>query len=117
MPATRPVAGSRGTRAVLAIGTAASVACFAIALVLEFAGRPIGGGSATDLAAVARSTLALEAWGWATLGTFAVIAAPVAAIVATALEFLAIGDRRTAVTAGGVLVVLGTGLVLALVSA
>ena len=91
----------------LAVGTAVSVACFAIALVLEFLGRPEGAGSATDLGAVLRSAVALETWGWATLGTFAVIASPVAAIVATALEYRAAGDRRTALTAVGVLAILG----------
>jgi uncharacterized membrane protein len=93
-----------------------SVACFAIALILEFLGRPTGDGSATDLAAVASSTLALEPWGWATLGTFAVIVTPALAIVATGLEYAVIRDRRTAWTAIAVLVILGVSLVVALLS-
>lgn len=113
-PAMRPA--DRGTRLVLAGGTAASVACFAIALILEFLGRPTGDGSATDLAAVAASTLALEPWGWATLGTFAVIVTPALAIVATGLEYAAIRDRRTAWTAVAVLVVLGVSLAVSLMS-
>jgi len=115
-PAGRPIAASRGTRAVLAVGTAVSVTCFVLALVLEFLGRPTGGGSATDLGAVLRSASALEAWGWATLGTYAVIMSPVAAIMATALEYLRAGDRRTAWTAAGVLVVLAVSLGVSLLS-
>ena len=102
---SRVQAGTQGTRAALAVGTAVSVVCFAVALILEFLGRPDGGGSATDLGAVARSTLALEPWGWATLGTFAVILSPVVAILATALEYASIHDRRTALTAVAVLAV------------
>ena len=113
-PAGRPIAASRATRTVLALGTGVSVACFALALLLEFLGRPAGGGSATDPGAVLRSAIAMEAWGWATLGTYAVIASPVGAIVATALEYLRAGDRRTAWTATGVLVVLALSLVVSL---
>lgn len=115
-PAGRAIPASRATRAVLAVGSAISVACFAIALVLEFLERPDGGGSATDPGAVLRSAIALEPWGWATLGTYAVIASPVAAIVATALEYARTGDRRTAWTAVGVLVVLGVSLAVSLLS-
>ena len=57
--AARPA--SRSTRLVLAGGTAVSVACFAVALILEFLGRPTGGGSTTDPAAVAASTLVFAA--------------------------------------------------------
>jgi len=115
-PAGRIIPASRATRAVLAVGTGVSVACFAIALILEFLERPIGGASATDLGAVLRSAIALEPWGWATLGTFAVIASPVGAIAATALEYARTGDRRTAWTAVGVLVVLGVSLAVSLLS-
>ena len=115
-PAGRVIPDSRATRAVLTVGTAISVGCFAIALGLEFAGRSTASGSATDLGAVGRSVLALEPWGWATLGTFGVIASPIAAIAATAVEYLRAGDRRTAWTAVGVLVVLALSLVVALLS-
>lgn len=115
-PAGRTIPASRATRAVLAAGTAVSVACFAVAIALEFLGRPEGSGSATDLGAVLRSVLALETWGWATLGTFAVIVSPVGAIVATALEYARTGDRRTAWTAVGVLIVLGISLTVSLLS-
>ena len=114
-PAGRVIPGSRATRAVLAAGTGVSVACFAIALLLEALGRPLGGGAATDLAAVLRSAAAFESWGWATLGTFAVIVSPVGAIVATAVEYARTGDRRTAWTAVGVLVVLAVSLVVSLI--
>lgn len=112
--AVRPA--SRATRLVLAGGSAVSVVCFAVALLLEFVGRARGGGSATDIGAVVTSALALEPWGWATLGTFAVIVTPALAIVATGLEYAAIRDRRTAWTAVAVLVVLGVSLVVSLLA-
>lgn len=118
-PAVAPAqvrAGTRGTRAVLAVGTAVSVVCFSIAIILELLGRPDVRGSATDLGAVFRSAAALEPWGWATLGTFAVILSPAGAILATAFEHAAIHDRRTALTAVAVLVVLGISLVVSLLS-
>ncbi len=113
-PAIRPA--SRSTRLALAGGTAVSVTCFAAALILEFLGRPTSGGSATDLAAVIASALAFEPWGWATLGTYAVIVTPALAIVATGLEYAAIRDRRTGWTAVAVLLVLGVSLVVSLLS-
>ena len=115
-PAGRVIPASRATRSALAVGTAVSIACFAMALSLEFLGRPAGGGSATDLGAVVRSVLALETWGWATLGTFAVIVTPVGAIITTALEYTRAGDRRTAWTAVAVLIVLGESLMVSLLS-
>jgi hypothetical protein len=113
-PAARPVPASRATRAALATGTGAAIACFAVALLLQALGRPEGGGSAVDLPAVLGSAIALEAWGWATLGTFAVIVAPVAAIGATGVEYARAGDRRTAWTAAGVLGVLAVSLLVSL---
>ena len=115
-PAGRPIAASRATRAVLAAGTGFSVTCFAVALVLEFLGRPTGSGSATDPGAVIRSVVALEPWGWATLGTYGVIVSPIAAVSATAWEYRRVGDHRTAWTAIGVLVVLAVSLAVALLS-
>jgi uncharacterized membrane protein len=91
-----------------------SVACFAVALALEFLERPTGGGEALDLGAVVASALAFERWGWATLGLFAVIVSPVAAMVATAAEYALAGDRRTFLTALLVLAVLGVSLVVSL---
>ena len=114
-PTAPPRATSRATRGALAIGTGVSVACFAVALILEFLGRPDGTGAAIDVPAVLRSAAALEPWGWATLGTFAVIVTPVAAIVATAAEYGRAGDRRTALTALGVLAVLAVSLVVSLI--
>lgn len=116
VPPAQIRAGTRGTRAVLAVGTAVSVVCFSVAIVLELLGHPDARGSATDLGAVFRSATALEPWGWATLGTFAVILSPAGAIVATAFEHAAIHDRRTALTSVAVLVVLGVSLVVSLLS-
>jgi hypothetical protein len=114
MSGIRPVAASTATRAVLAIGTGASVVCFVIALVLESIGRPTGGGSAFDFPAVFRSAAGPDVWGWATLGTFAVILTPAAALVATAWEYRRVADVRTSALAVGVLVILGIGLIVAL---
>ena len=114
-PVTRPVPPSRLTRAALATGTAVAVACFAVALVLDALGRSGGGGTETDVAAVLGSVARLEAWGWATLGTFAVIVTPAAALVATAIEYRGARDGRTSLAAAGVLAILGISLVLSLV--
>jgi hypothetical protein len=114
MSAIRPVADSTATRATLAVGIGVSVVCFVVAMALEFAGRPAGGGGGFDLPAVVRSAAGLEVWGWATLGTFAVILTPAAVLVATAWEYRVIGDRRTALTACAVLLILACGLALAL---
>ncbi len=106
--------GSRATRLSLAVGTTLSVVCFGVALALAFAGRPEGGGPMADLGAVIASAAALESWGWATLGTYAVIASPVAAIATTALEHARVHDRRTAWTAAAVLGILGASLAISL---
>jgi uncharacterized membrane protein len=111
---TRVRAETRATRAVLAVGTVVSVACFMVALALEFLERPTGGGEALDLGAVVASALAFERWGWATLGVFAVIVSPIAAVAATAAEYALVGDRRTFLTALLVLAVLALSLLVSL---
>jgi hypothetical protein len=114
MSMSRAVAGSTATRAALAVGTAVSVACFLATLLLESTGRPRGGGSGLDPVEVVRSAASLEAWGWATLGTYAVILTPALALAMTAWEYLAVEDRRTAAIALAILAILGAGLIVAL---
>lgn len=108
------VASSRWTRRCLAVGTAVSAACFAFSLLLDLLGRAGLHGDASDLAAVLGSAVALEPWGWATLGTLAVIATPAAGLVATLAEYERVRDRRTALLAVAVLAILGLSLVTAL---
>lgn len=106
--------GIAATRAVLRAGTIVSAAAFGIALALRVAGRPTGDGDAFDPGAVLAALLALDPWGWATFGVFAVIVTPVLAIAATGHEHRVAGDRRTALLALGVLGVLAVSLVAAL---
>jgi len=113
-PAAPATPGYAATRAVLRAGTIVSAAAFGIALGLRIAGNPAGDGDAFDPGAVVTAILALDPWGWATLGVFAVIATPVLAIAATGHEHRVAGDRRTALLALGVLGVLGISLVVAL---
>ncbi|MFO1540078.1 MAG: DUF1634 domain-containing protein [Chloroflexota bacterium] len=112
--AQRPAPGHRATRAVLRAGTIVSAAAFAGALALRIAGRPTGDGDALDPGAVLAAIIALDPWGWATLGVFAVIVTPVLAIAATGHEHRVAGDRRTALLALAVLGVLGLSLAVAL---
>jgi hypothetical protein len=110
---TRLIPSSRLTRLALATGSVLSGACFAIAVLLEVIGRDTTPGAPGDPAAIVRSVLDLGAWGWASLGTLVIIATPAVALIATILEFRAVRDHRTALTAGAVLVVLGVSVVIA----
>lgn len=109
-----PVPTYAATRLVLRAGTIVSAAAFAIALLLRIAGHPAGGGDAFDPGAVIAACVALDPWGWATLGVFAVIATPVLTIMATGHEHRVAGDRRTALLSLGVLGVLALSLAVAL---
>ena len=107
-------ARSRWTSTTLTAGAVSSGACLGVAILLELLGRPRGVGQMTDVAAVARSVAALESWGWSALGVAVMIGTPAVALVATALEYAAAHDRRTAWTAVAVLGVLGISLAVAL---
>lgn len=107
-------AGQGATRLVLRAGVLVSAAAFAIAMLLRVAGRAAGDGDAFDPGAVLAACLALDPWGWATLGVFAVIATPVLAIAATGHEHRVAGDRRTALLSLVVLGVLALSLAVAL---
>lgn len=105
------VASSRLTRLALSVGTGVSAGCFLIALALDLVGRPGTSGDPSDLRALAGSLTAFEPWGWATLGTLAVIVTPAAGLVATLIEYRDVGDRRTAGLAIVVLAILAASLV------
>jgi hypothetical protein len=109
-------APSHWTRRSLGVGTAVSAACFVVALALDLAGRDGATGDPSDLAGLARSVAALEPWGWATLGTLAVILTPAVGLLATAVEYRRVADRRTALTAVVVLGVLGVSLLAGLLA-
>jgi hypothetical protein len=98
---------------VLTTGSALSAACFGLAIALELAGRSGATPGPLDLARILRSAADLQAWGWAWLGAIAVIATPAAGLIATAREYAAASDRRTALTALAVLGILGVSLAVA----
>ena len=75
---------------------------------LELAGRPTDAGSLVDPAAITSGVLRLTSWGWASLGVWLIIATPAVALVTTATEYHAIGDRRAVWTTVAVLVVLAS---------
>jgi uncharacterized membrane protein len=85
-----------------------------VALILDLVGRTGVHGDPSDLGALVRSVWSLEPWGWATLGTLAVIVTPAVGLLATMLEYRSVADRRTALLAALVLGILGVSLVLAL---
>jgi len=109
-----PLASHLATRRILRAGSLLAAAAFVMALVLRAAGRPVGSGAALDPGSVAGAILALDPWGWATLGVLIVIATPVLAIAATGHEHRVAGDRRSAGLAVAVLAVLGLSLAIAL---
>jgi hypothetical protein len=107
-------ASSRLTRAVLTVGSALSAACLSLAILLELSGRSGATPGPPDVARIVSSVAELQSWGWAWLGALAVIATPAAGLIATAWEYAAASDRRTALTALAVLAVLGVSLGVAL---
>jgi hypothetical protein len=107
-------AGSLETRRVLGAGTLGAGVCFAIAVGLDLLGRTGAPPSVTDVGALVRSVIELQAGGWAWLGVLALIAAPAVGLLTTAAEYEAVADRRTALTALGVLGILAISLVVAL---
>lgn len=105
------LASSHITRAVLNIGAVFSAACFLVAVVLEWVGRPLTTGDAFDVAGVTSAVLEASPWGWATLGVVGVLLTPVAGLITTAVEYR--GGRETWL-AMGVLVILAVSLAIAL---
>jgi hypothetical protein len=104
----------RATSAALTGGVTVAGVCFALALVLEILGAEPGDGEMTDLGAVVEGLAALTPWAWATLGAYAVVATPLLGLLVTAWEYWSVGDRRTVWLAVGVVAVLATSTVVAI---
>ena len=101
---TRQRAPKRRTQLVYTAGGVFAGACLVVAVVLELAGRPADPGSFVDPAAITSGVVHLTSWGWASLGVWLIIATPAVALVMTATEYRAIGDRRALWTTVAVLV-------------
>lgn len=104
----------RTTSATLTAGVAVAGVLFAVALVLELAGNEPGAGEMTDVAAVADGLVGMVPWAWATLGAYAVVATPVVGLLVTGWEYWSVGDRRTVLLAAGVVGVLATSVLVAI---
>lgn len=103
----------RWTARVLSLGTLLSAALFLFGLVLNLLGREAVADPDRSLAIVLRSALALEPWGWSMLGVLALLATPVAGLIATAFELRQV-QPRGALLALAVLGLLSVAAVLAL---
>jgi uncharacterized membrane protein len=97
----------------LTAGVGLSAACFLVAGAAELLGTPARTGTVRDLGAVVAGLAPADPWAWATLGTLVVIATPALALLTTAIEYLRVSDRGTALMAATVLVVLVISAVLA----
>jgi uncharacterized membrane protein len=109
----RRAAPRRLTSATLSLGVAVSAACFIVAAVAEVLGISRRDAAMTDLDALLEGAQALDPWALASLGTYAVILTPAAALLATAWEYATISDRRTVLLALAVLTVLGASVLVA----
>jgi hypothetical protein len=110
------VAPRRATGLLLTSGTVLGAACFAIALVSDLArlgGHDPTGGDATGFMA---ALLGLDPEAWAALGSALIIATPAVGLVATAVEYGSVGDRRAVLFALAVLAVLSLSLLIALLT-
>jgi len=120
-PLVRREAGRRLTSVVLTGGVVAAAACFVAAILVEALDGTAGvaavdGAGApgmTDLRAVLDGLLAPSAWAWAALGCYLLVLTPVAGLMATAIEYYAVGDRRTVLLAAAVMAVLVLSVVVA----
>jgi uncharacterized membrane protein len=90
----------------LTAGVGLSAACFLVAGMAELLGTPARTGTVRDFGAVVAGLAPADPWAWATLGTLVVIATPALALLTTAIEYLRVSDRGTALMAVAVLLVL-----------
>jgi hypothetical protein len=114
---TPPRARADFTARSLSIGSFTAAACFLVAIVLAAAGRPAAGGPALDPVATIEGLVTLDARAWASAGVLCMLAAPVAGLIATVVEYArAHGspERRYALAALAVLAVLAVSLGVAL---
>jgi uncharacterized membrane protein len=103
---------------VLAIGTYASMALVAIGLVLLVAGggSPLDAGPPLNLATLGADLLAGRAAGFLWLGILGVIGTPALRVTGALVGFWRAGERRMALIALSILVVVGLGVVAGLVT-
>jgi uncharacterized membrane protein len=102
----RRAAPRRLTGLVMVVGVLLAAACFGVAVMAELLGRAGPEGSMTDPGAVLAGLRDGRPWAFASLGTYVVILTPAAALLATAVEYAVIRDRRTVLLAVTVLLVL-----------
>jgi uncharacterized membrane protein len=107
------MASRRLTSATMTAGVLVSAACFALAIVLELAGRDTSGGRMSDLSAMLDGLLAMAPWAWAGVGTYVLIVTPAMALMATIFEYWRAGNRSAAGLAVLVLLVLLLGCLVA----
>jgi uncharacterized membrane protein len=103
---------------VLAIGTYASMALVAIGLVLLVAGggSPLDAGPPLNLATLGADLLAGRPAGFLWLGILGVIGTPALRVTGALVGFWRAGERRMALIALSILVVVGLGVVAGLVT-
>jgi uncharacterized membrane protein len=102
----------RWTSLVLRAGTTAAGACLAVGMLLAVL-APDRSGTAHDLGGLARSLVALEAWGWSMLGALVLMATPAVGLLVTAAELRG-PEPRAALLALAVLGVLAVAVLFAL---
>jgi uncharacterized membrane protein len=102
----RRAAPRRLTGLVMVVGVLLAAACFSVAVIAELLGRAGPAASMTDPNAVLAGLENGWPWAFASLGTYVVILTPAVALLATAVEYAVIRDRRTVLLAGTVLLVL-----------
>jgi uncharacterized membrane protein len=97
----------------LVIGIDAAIGLIAIGTLLLLAdGRsPLDRGSTFDLAAIPADLLALRPDGFLWLGIIAILATSVAQVIVALTGFARRGDRRMALTALGILAIIGIGVI------
>ncbi|MDP8905045.1 MAG: DUF1634 domain-containing protein [Chloroflexota bacterium] len=115
-PAGKPRPPAGLTARVLTAGTLVSALCFVAGLGLSLAGSDARTGDPLRLDLVLASALAIEPWGWSTLGVLALLATPAVGLVVSAVELRTV-EPRTALLALGVLGILVLAVAIALAAA
>jgi uncharacterized membrane protein len=105
----------RSIARLLTIGTYVSIVLLAIGLVLMLAAgiSPLAGAPAFDPAAIPADIRALDPLGFLWLGLIVVVATPSARVAASLVGYLRQGERRMALVAVAILVVIALSVLLA----
>ncbi len=105
----------RSIARLLTVGTYASIVLLAIGFVLMLAAgiSPLDGAPPFDAAAIPADILALQPVGFLWLGLIVVVATPAARVAASLVGYLRQGERRMALVAVAILVVIGLSVLLA----